>query len=635
MTDLSTPEEKTLQAQVDLYSNMLEHCSDLIHRVTPEGRFIYVNKAWREVLGYSEEDIKTLSLMDIVDDSCRGKCQGIFNALIGGEQIDNNETVFLTREGKKITVEGRCQTTFKDGKPIAMTGIFRDISDRIKNDIALKESDQRFRTLFENSSDIMQIVSTEGRFLHVNPAWLKTFGYDQDEIKNMTIFDLISPDCQEHCTETFQKVLSKVGVYPIDTTFMAKNHKKIEIEGNATAVFKDGKPVHSQCIFRDVTTKRKMEEELLKTQKLESIGVFAGGIAHDFNNLLTAILGNISLVRTMTSTEAPLAARLEKIETATVRAKGLTQQLLTFAKGGEPIKKLSGIADMVKDSIEFPLHGSSIKRDYQFAPELWVAEVDINQLSQVVQNLAINARQAMTDGGCMTVTGKNITLADDNTTGLQPGRYLFLTFSDEGHGISQQDQKRIFDPYFSSKEKGSGLGLAVAYSIMKKHDGLLTVDSILGVGTTFSIYLPAAPDQQHQEIGLEDQRPSLGGNILIMDDEEIVREVAGEMLNFLDYTSSAATDGEQALVLYQEAMEEGKPFDAVLMDLTIPGGMGGKETMTMLLEIDPHAQGIASSGYANDPIMAHFQDYGFSAIVPKPYKLDELRTTLNTIRRKN
>ncbi|VAW39769.1 hypothetical protein MNBD_DELTA04-1187 [hydrothermal vent metagenome] len=566
--------------------------------------------------------------MDIVAEGCRDKCRYIFKALIGGERIDRNETVFISKDGRRIAVEGRCQTTFENGKAVAMTGIFRDISEQVKNDLALRESEQRFRTLFENSTDIMQIVATNGHFLHVNPAWLKAFGYNRDEVSNLTIFDLIAPDCQGHCKKTFQQVLAEDKVHQIDTTFIAKDGQRIEIEGSATAIFKDGNPLYSQCIFRDVTEKRKMEEEILKTQKLESIGVFAGGLAHDFNNLLIAVLGNISLAKATAAENTPLAGQLKKAEKAALRAKGLTHQLLTFAKGGAPIKKLSGIADLVRDSVDFSLRGSNVKQKYQFAPDLWTAEVDEDQLSQVIQNLVINAGQAMPDGGSLTVTGENITLGSDNHTGLPAGRYLLLTVSDEGHGISRQDQDKIFDPYFSRKERGSGLGLAVAYAIMKKHDGLITVDSAPGTGTTFSLYLPAARPRFEKAGKQQYEESTTGGHILIMDDERIVRDVAAEMLDFLGYTNSSAEHGEQAITLYRAAMSNGKPFDAVLMDLTIPGGMGGQETMARLLEIDPQATGIVSSGYANDPIMANFTDYGFSAVIPKPYEMDELRTTL-------
>ncbi|MEN8199588.1 MAG: ATP-binding protein, partial [Thermodesulfobacteriota bacterium] len=323
--------------------------------------------------------------------------------------------------------------------------------------------------------------------------------------------------------------------------------------------------------------------------------------------------------------------RLKTIETATLRAKGLTQQLLTFAKGGAPIKKLSGVGDVIRDSVDFHLRGSNIISKFQLAPDLWAAEVDKDQLNQVFQNLVINAGQAMPNGGCLTISGNNITLYNNHHSGLKPGRYLLLKVSDEGHGISRQDQEKIFDPYFSNRDNGSGLGLAVAYTIMKKHDGLVTVNSTAGKGSTFSLYLPAASIQLEKTDASVHEPHDTGGKILVMDDEKTVREIAGEMLNYLGYTTCLVSDGEQALTLYQEALAEEKPFDAVLMDLTIPGGMGGKETMARLLEIDPQAYGIASSGYANDPIMAHSTDYGFSGVVPKPYKLDELRNSLASL----
>ncbi|MEN8141520.1 MAG: PAS domain S-box protein [Thermodesulfobacteriota bacterium] len=620
-----------LREEAELCANLFDQCSDLIIRVTPEGRFVYVNRAWQETLGYSAAESRKLSLLDLVDKSCRDHCLCIFDALAKGETIDDNETIFLTRDGEKIAVAGRCWTSFADGQPVAITGIYKNISIGINSDNALRESEERFRTLFENSSDIMQIVAPDGSFLHVNPAWLKTFGYSLAEVKGLGIFDLIANDCQGHCQNTFQQVISEDRVHEIDTSFMSKDGQKVEIEGSAKAIFKDGAPVYTQCLFRDVTEKRKMEDEILKAQKLESIGVFAGGLAHDFNNLLTAVLGNISIARVTATMDAELSERLMKIEEATLRAKGLTQQLLTFAKGGAPIKKLSGIVDVVRDSVDFPLRGSTIKREFQLAPDLWPAVVDEGQLSQVIQNLVINAGQAMPEGGCLTVSGENIILAEENATGLRAGRYLLLKFSDQGHGIASSEQEKIFDPYFSSKEKGSGLGLAVAYAIMKKHDGIITVDSEPGHGSTFALYLPASPDlPQKKEEG--EERPMNGsGRILIMDDEEIIRDVAKEMLEVLGYTSAAASHGEEALQLYQEALAADKPFAAVLMDLTIPGGLGGKETMARLLEIDPQALAIASSGYANDPIMAHYRDYGFSAVIAKPYKIDELRTCLAQI----
>ncbi|MBI5558688.1 MAG: PAS domain S-box protein [Deltaproteobacteria bacterium] len=621
-----------LEESVARYSDLIDNASDLIHSVTPEGSFLFVNQAWRDALGYSDSELEHLKLMDIVDEDCRKKCRSIFNCLLQGERLDRNETVFVAKDGKKIVVEGRCSTKFEDGRPVAMVGIFRDISERKRNEQALRESEQRYRNLFENAHDLIQIVRPDGYLQYVNRAWRQTFGYSEEEIAGLSIFDLISPDCREHCLETFKRVISIENVHYIDTVFVAKDGRKIIIEGNACCKFQDGKPVSTQCIFRDVTEKKKMEEELLKGQKLESVGVFAGGIAHDFNNLLTAILGNISLAKMYLSPEDEVYKRLEMTEKASLQAKGLTQQLLTFSKGGAPIKKKTTITELIKDSTSFILRGANVRSEYHLAENLWPIEVDAGQLSQVTQNLVINAAQAMPSGGTVTIRADNVELGDHNPLTLPAGRYVAISFTDEGSGIRKENLSRIFDPYFSSKRTGSGLGLAIAYSVIKKHDGMITVDSEEGRGATFTIYLPAtdnvAPVQQQAE---ETRRPTVQGRVMIMDDEEIVREIAAEMLGYMGCESEGVRDGSEAIALYLQARAEGRPFDVVLMDLTIAGGMGGKETIQKLLELDPQVKAVVSSGYANDPIMANFTAYGFCGVVPKPYKMHELSAALNKI----
>ncbi|OKY74657.1 MAG: hypothetical protein BM485_12505 [Desulfobulbaceae bacterium DB1] len=628
-----------MEELVARYGDLVDNASDLIHSVTPDGSFLYVNKAWKEVLGYSDAEIAQLKLMDIVDPDCRERCRDIFLCLIQGERLDRNETVFVAKDGRKILVEGRCTTKFKDGVPVAMTGIFRDIGERVRSEQALHESERRYRDLFENAHDLIQIVRPDGHLLFVNRAWRETFGYDQEEIENLSIFDLIAPECTEHCQQTFQRVMSEEKVQEIggNTVFMTKEGRRVVIEGNACCKFQDGNPVSTQCIFRDVTEKRRMESELLKAQKLESVGIFAGGIAHDFNNLLTAILGNISLAKMFLQPNDPVFKRLEMTEKASQQAKGLTQQLLTFSKGGAPIKKITSIADLIRDSSSFILRGANIRCEFQLAEDLWPLEVDEGQLSQVTQNLTINACQAMPDGGVLTISTANYIADEGNCLGLRPGRYVQIAFTDQGSGIPPENITKIFDPYFSSKQSGSGLGLAVAYSIIKKHDGSITADSEIGRGSTFSIYLPASaknhvPHPKNEKSS--DPAPSGKGRILIMDDEEIVREIAAEMLNYLGCESAQAGDGKEAIEMYMKAKEEGTPFDAVLMDLTIAGGMGGREAIARLLELDPEIKAVVSSGYANDPIMANFRDYGFCGVVPKPYKLHELSSTVCGIMRK-
>ena len=618
-----------LTEQLERYSTLVEDASDLIHSVTPDGSFLYVNQAWRDALGYSEEDLARIKLMDIVDEGCRSKCSDIFNRLLQGESVDRNETIFVAKDGTKIVVEGSCRTKFADDKPVAMTGIFRDISKRAQIERALRESEERYRTLFENATDLIQIVRPDGRLLYVNRAWMKTFGYNQENIDaGLSIFDLIAPDCQEHCQTTFRKVVSSEGVQYIDTCFVAKDGTRVSIEGNACCKFLDGEPEETQCIFRDVTEKKQMQAELFRAQKLESIGILAGGIAHDFNNLLTAILGNISLAKVNISPQDTIFSNLEKTEKAARQAANLTKQLLTFARGGAPIKKATNITELIKDSASFTMRGANVKCEFQLPGDLWAIEVDEGQLSQVSQNLVINACQAMPDGGTLTIMAANKVLTEHDLPPLPAGKYVHLSFHDQGGGILKEDLIKIFDPYFTSKETGSGLGLAITYSIIKNHGGLIAVDSEPGKGSTFSIYLPATEKNvpTRETVG-KIIRPA-PGKVLLMDDEELIREVATEILQHLGCEVETAQDGKQAIELYLRAKEAGKPFDVVIMDLTVPGGMGGKEAIGKMRALDPDIKAIVSSGYAHDQILAKFKEYGFNGVVAKPYKIEELSEAL-------
>ena len=375
----------------------------------------------------------------------------------------------------------------------------------------------------------------------------------------------------------------------------------------------------------------KIEEELFKTRQLESLGILAGGIAHDFNNLLTAIMGNTSLAKMLVNSGEKIYSRLEEIEKASVRARELTQQLLTFSKGGAPIKKVTSIADVIKDSSRFALRGSKSRCELFLSEDLWPVEVDEGQISQVINNLAINADQSMPEGGEIVIRAENVTLRENQVATLKPGRYIRISTTDSGIGIPAEHLNRIFTPYFTTKQKGSGLGLATSYSIINKHNGLMTVESDVGAGTTFHIYLPAS-EKEIMEKG-EKSKKTIGGigKILVMDDEEFIRDTAGVMLTSVGYTVGYADDGAVAIDMYIKAKEKGYPYDAVIMDLTIPGGMGGMEAIKKLLEIAPDAKVIVSSGYANGPIMADYKEYGFRGVIAKPYCISELSNVIQTV----
>ncbi len=382
-------------------------------------------------------------------------------------------------------------------------------------------------------------------------------------------------------------------------------------------------------VFRDITEKRTIEEKLLKAEKIESLGVLAGGIAHDFNNLLSAIMGNIELAAMDLAPGDEARESLSRAEKAVVRAADLTQQLLTFSKGGAPIRKAASITELIKDSADFALRGSKALCVFDLPEDLWKVEIDSGQISQVISNIVLNGIHAMPDGGEIQIRCVNIMIGSDHLE-LKPGKYVKVTIQDNGIGIPKELMQRIFEPYFTTKRSGSGLGLATAYSIMKKHDGLIEVASELGKGTVFSLYLPAFTGTVSHKPGPAD-KPSPEknrGKVLLMDDDDMIRLAASEMLKQIGCEVVISAEGSEALEKYKAAKTSGAPFDAVILDLTIPGGMGGKETIRRLLELDPEVKAIVSSGYSSDAIMANYLQYGFSGVLTKPYHIKELAVAL-------
>ena len=385
-------------------------------------------------------------------------------------------------------------------------------------------------------------------------------------------------------------------------------------------------------ILRDLTERKKIEEEEQKSQKLESIGILAGGIAHDFNNRLSVILGNSQLARMALKNQGDIDKYLNNIEKGAVLATSLTQQLLTFSRGGVPLKKVHSLKDILKESVELSLSGSKSSCTFHFPDNLWAVEVDEGQLIQVINNLIINADQAMADGGKVEVIAENVPKRKKKPhIALKPGHYVKVTIVDHGIGIPPENMDKIFDPYFTTKQKGSGLGLAVAYSIIKKHNGLLTVESKLGHGASFIFYLPAIPDYQLSEDESPEQLHKGHGKVLVMDDEDAILSMIENFLIISGYDVELAKDGSEALEIYKKAKDKDESFRIVIMDLTVQGGMGGKETIQKLKEIDPEVKAIVSSGYSNDPIMANYKEYGFKGVIAKPYKMKELSQVLHNI----
>jgi PAS domain S-box-containing protein len=389
-------------------------------------------------------------------------------------------------------------------------------------------------------------------------------------------------------------------------------------------------------VIRDVTVRQRFEQELERASRLESIGILAGGIAHDFNNILTAIMGNITLALLDANGLATVERYLQEAERATLRARDLTQQLLTFAKGGDPVRAAVLLPEIIREVAEFALHGSRVKCAFDLPAGLWPADADRGQLGQVVQNLVINAVQAMPEGGTIRIGASNETVAQDSKLPLRPGDYVHISVADMGTGIRAEHLARIFDPYFTTKQHGSGLGLTTVYSIIRKHQGHIEAESELGHGTTFHFWLPALREERTEMVEERDETVTpMSGRVLFMDDEESIIAMAGGLLLRLGFEVELARDGAEAVTKFSEARAAGRPFDVVVMDLTVPGGIGGREAINQLRRIDPNVRAIVSSGYSSDPVLANHRAYGFRGMVAKPYRVEDFARVLRMVLRES
>ena len=391
---------------------------------------------------------------------------------------------------------------------------------------------------------------------------------------------------------------------------------------------------------------KRAEDQLQKIRNLESIAALSGGIAHDYNNLLTVIIGNISLIQSYIESDDMICGLLDEALEASMTAKSLTQKLITFSRGGTPIMETASIAPVIKSATEFTLSGSNIKCEFSIPGDLWLVHIDKTQIGHVIHNLVMNAREAMPGGGIIKVVAENVNIGDKSPgleissgIGLEKGNYVKISILDQGIGISKEILDKIFDPYFSTKDmgtqKGMGLGLSICHSIIKQHNGNIVAKSIARTGTSLHFYLPASEETIVTQKSLkvpEMEKLVLGkGRILVMDDEKMVIKITGHILNRLGYDASFSKDGAQAVEMYKKAMDSGNPFDAVILDLTVRGGMGGKEAIKKLIEIDPKIKAIVSSGYSNSPVMTSYKDYGFIDVVAKPYTVNELSKKLNEV----
>ncbi len=623
--------EEALRESEERYRKLIELAPDaiVVHR---DYKIYYVNQAAQRLFNATEAaQLTGKSITNLISPSFIKSGEYLLNCIYEGQEVSEAvELRMRSLDNSEFDVEILGSQMRTMGEKVGQL-IIRDVTQRKQAENALIEEKERLDVTLSSIDDAVITTDTSGKIVLYNEKAQKLIGSGTGNIIGKDFRKIINLQIQNKNISPVDMVVQsqKRLILERDVSLTSNSGERYAIESSAAPITgRQKEPVGVVVAFRDVTEKRHLEFELINAQKLESIGILAGGIAHDFNNILTAVLGNVSLAKLYVGSEENIISVLGKAEKAILQAKDLTHQLLTFSKGGAPVKKTASIAEIVRESTNFILRGSQIRCEFDIEDDLWNVDVDTGQMSQVIQNLIINSEQAMPDGKHIKISLHNEVLKENAIVSMPAGRYVKISISDKGVGISQKNLEKIFDPYFSTKSTGTGLGLTTTYSIIKRHGGHIRVDSEIGVGTTVQIYLHASLKSVQKSGEIKQTIKNGKGRILIMDDEPMVRELSRSILIHLGYEVLETEDGKETLKRYRKAIIENKPIDLIIMDLTIPGGMGGKETMTRLKKIDPRVKAIVSSGYSNDPIMADFRKYGFVDVLNKPYTVENLSHTV-------
>ena len=603
-------------------------------------KIVSVNKATLDMYEAPDQAALLQGLSRVFTAQSLEAFRGITLALIAGAQMYECEAVTQTLQGRTINVLLRWSLLASDNtrRSRALISIV-DITERQLAEEKIRKNEEFIRSILDTVDEGFIVIDRDYRILTANKAYCARVGRPSEEVIGRHCYEIahkITRPCWDEGEECSVRQVFATG--KPQTAF----HKHEDRDGHVLFLETKGFPIKDGSgnimsvieTINNITEKRLLEEERLKTQKLESIGTLAGGIAHDFNNLLQGIFGYIAMAKMTADQKEKSIAMLEQAERALHQSVNLTTQLLTFSKGGAPVKKLIDLRPVIENSVKFTLSGSRSGFSLNTPEDLWPAEADEGQLGQVIQNIVLNADQAMPIGGTVMVTAANLAANDAALlSGLAQKDYVAIAIKDTGVGIPEQYLSKIFDPYFTTKEQGSGLGLATSYSIVRNHGGIIDVRTRSGEGSTFTIYLPALAGEGRIESAVRPHEfpASARAKILLMDDEDLIRDLSSEMLRELGHDVEVAKHGQEALEKYRGAVATGSAFDIVILDLTVRGGLGGSETIQALLEIDPAVKAIVSSGYSNDETIADHLERGFKAYLKKPYSIDELRGILNSL----
>jgi two-component system, cell cycle sensor histidine kinase and response regulator CckA len=592
-------------------------------------RFLRANTTFCDLLGYTEREILGRTFADLTHpDDVLGNIENI-KALLQGEIPQyNTEKRYLRKDGTIVWVHVTASLVRDaQGRPLYFVAMVADIRERLRAQHALRESKERFQSLVETTSDWIWEVDGDCRYTYASPRVRDLLGYDPHEVIGKTPFDLMPPEEAGRVKETFQDIMRSCKPFSnLENRNLCRDGREIVLETSGIPVrTEEGKLCGYRGVDRDITARKRLEEELLRTLKLESIGTLAGGIAHDFNNTLTMILGNITLIKTLVAGNDRAAELLLEAEEACSRATAISRRLITFSGGGAPVKESLNLCGIIRDTVELTLSGSNVRPEFTIAMDCCSMTCDSDQIGQMLAALVTNAREAMPRGGALGVSITRVELDGPNPCALPTGPYMQISMRDHGPGIPRDLLGRIFDPFFTTKAVHTGLGLSLAHSIAKRHGGWITVHSEPGAGSTFDVYLPIGQNARRGNESIEQPATFSGGKVLVMDDEPLIRTVVGRMLESLGHKAALCADGREAVRQYGDALKTGEPYDLVIVDLTVPGGMGGQETLSAIREIDPKATVVVSSGFSEDAVMADYLNAGFSGALPKPYSLHQLK----------
>ncbi len=621
--------EKALQESEQRFRTLQENIPIGVYRTTVTGKILSANPAMIKLFGYgSEAEFLTKSSYKFYLVPQQRK------ELIERLKVESKVTGFETQMKRKdgsifwSSLHVKAVTDEK-GKILHFDGILEDIGERKHTAEVIIRAKQEWERTFDSIPELISILDEKFNILRMNRAMAERIGITLQEAIGKKCYEIVHglkkppdncphmrmlKDEQEHTWEIHEDHLG--GDFLITVSPMHNMQ---------------GKLVGAVHTALDVTQRNMMEKELLKSQKLESLGFLAGGIAHDFNNILAAIMGYNSLAKLYAGEKDKALDMLNEVEKAVSLAKDLTQQLLTFSRGGAPVKQHASIGELLKDTSGFTLSGSDINCDYSIPKNLWTVEIDEGQISQVIQNLVINAKQASAKGGTIQIKVKNIQVGSKERLPLEEGRYVRIMVKDYGAGIPEDHIAKIFDPFFTTKPKGVGLGLSTAYSIIKNHNGLIMVDSESENGTTFHVYLPATENTTEKKKKERAKMVAGQGKILLMDDEEMILKSTSKLLQDIGYTVETAKDGAKTIELFRKAKQRKQPFDVVVLDLIVPGSMSGEHTIKEIMKIDAKVKAIVSSGYSTDPVIANYKKYGFAGAISKPYRFEEMSAIIRKI----